>query len=53
MLGLAEDYERQENSYVSNNNHSSMDYTHWFVMDSVNRTSNSHPVVGSSAVLEL
>ena len=32
MLGLAEDYERQENSYVSNNNHSSMDYTHWFVM---------------------
>jgi len=31
MLGLAEDYERQENSYVSNNNHSSMDYTHWFV----------------------
>jgi hypothetical protein len=30
MLGLAEDYERQENSYVSNNNHSSMDRSDWF-----------------------
>jgi|TARA_B100001013_G_scaffold66297_1_gene34630 hypothetical protein len=31
MLCLAEDYERQENRYVSSNNHSSMGYTHWFV----------------------
>lgn len=52
---LSENYERQENTYVFNSDHSGMGYTHWFVMglgQSDFQVPFSHRIFRSAGIIE-